>query len=63
MEYTLDDLAEFTEGLEFAEWLGQENFIKINGVNCRHCGTAMQLRGMNSSFMKKFCGKISLTLS
>ena len=57
----LDNLAQFTEGIEFAEWLAQENFIKVEGVHCNHCGAVTVLQGTEEFCVIHFYGKIILT--
>jgi hypothetical protein len=51
MEYTLRDLEEFDDDIEFAQWLSQEGFINVDSVECDCCGSEMKLQG-NMSFTK-----------
>ncbi len=45
MDYTLHDLEEFTDDIDFVQWLHQEQFVNLEGVLCDYCGTEMELQG------------------
>jgi hypothetical protein len=45
MEYTLHDLEEFDDDIDFVQWLQEEGFVNLEGVLCDYCGTEMELQG------------------
>jgi len=46
MEYVLNELNKFEEGIEFTEWLAQESFIRIMDVCCATCDSLMKQQGL-----------------
>ena len=45
MDYTLEQIDNITDSLEFAQWLHNEGFINIADVHCGNCGSVMRLQG------------------
>src|SRR4051794_9947308 len=51
MEYTLQDLENNSNTpIDFAQWMGNEEFLRVNGRLCRICGSMMIL-GESSHFV------------
>jgi len=44
--YTIATITEFTDDIEFTEWLASEGFINIDSVYCDHCNELMHLQGI-----------------
>ena len=51
MEYTLDDIDQYHNDLQFAQWLSAEGFIQTEGANCHLCGAPMELRSKEKKLL------------
>jgi hypothetical protein len=44
-EYTLTDIDEIEDDVEFVQWLGEEGFVNVDNVFCDYCESNMVLQG------------------